>query len=132
MKTKVTAIIERSPDGEYSIYTQEKLDKIGLHGYGATPEDAIKDFWEAYDEMKELLNGEVPDIEVTFKYDVASFLRAFRDILTLSGLQVVTGIHQKQLQHYLKGNSKPTEKTVKRIEQGVHDLAQKLSEIEFA
>lgn len=132
MKTKVTAIIERNSEGEYSIYTLEKLEKIGLHGYGATPEEAIKDFWEAYNEMKELLNGEVPEIDVTFKYDVASFLRAFRDILTLSGLQRVTGVHQKQLQHYLTGNSKPTKKSVEKIEQGVHELANKLSEIEFA
>lgn len=132
MKTKITAIIERSSDGEYSIYTREKLDKIGLHGYGPTPEEAIKDFWEAYDEMKELLNGDVPEIEVTFKYDVASFLREFKNILSLSGLEIVTGVHQKQLHHYLTGNSKPSKGSIEKIERGVHDLAQKLSEIEFA
>ncbi|MBR5716718.1 MAG: hypothetical protein IKX59_09040 [Bacteroidales bacterium] len=131
MKTKITAIIERNPDGEYSIYTQEKLGKVGLHGYGPTPEDAIKDFWVAYDEMKELLNGDVPEIDVSFKYDVASFLREFKNILSLSGLQIVTGIHQKQLHHYLTGTSKPTKGSIEKIERGVHELAHKLSEIEF-
>lgn len=64
---KVTAIIERSKDGLYSIYTEEETGNIGLHGFGDTPEEAIKDFWEAYEEMKELCD--VPKIDVTFKND---------------------------------------------------------------
>lgn len=129
---KVTAIIERSPDGEYAIYTLEKTGKMGLHGYGSTPEEAKKDFWEAYDEIKEILNGDVPEIDVTFKYDVASFLRDYKDVLSMSGLQRVTGINQKQLQHYLTGHRHPSEATVRKIEKGVHALADKLREVEFA
>lgn len=129
---KVTAIIERSPDGEYAIYTKEKTGKMGLHGYGPTPEEAKKDFWEAYEDIKDVLNGDVPEIEVTFKYDVASFLRDFKDVLSMSGLQKVTGINQKQLQHYLSGHRHPSEATVRKIEEGVHALADKLREVEFA
>lgn len=66
---KVTAIIERGKDGLYSIYTEEETGNIGLHGFGDTPEEAINDFWESYEEMKELLNGNVPEIDVTFKND---------------------------------------------------------------
>ncbi len=129
---KVTAVIERSSDGEYAIYTREITGKMGLHGYGPTPEDAKRDFWKAYEEIKEILNGDAPEIEVTFKYDVASFLMDFKDVLSLSGLQVVTGINRKQLQHYLSGHRHPSEATVRKIEQGVHDLADRLRDVEFA
>ena len=129
---QITAIIERSADGEYAIYTQETFEKFGLHGYGSTPEEAKQDFWTAYEEIKDILKDEVPEIKVTFKYDVASFLRDFKDVLSMSGLQIVTGINQKQLQHYLSGHRRPSEATVRKIEQGVHDLATKLREVEFA
>lgn len=128
----VTAIIERSPDGEYAIYTQETFEKFGLHGYGSTPEKAKNDFWSAYEEIKDMLKDEVPEIKVTFKYDVASFLMDFKDVLSLSGLQEVTGINRKQLQHYCSGLRHPSEATVRKIEQGVHALANRLREVEFA
>lgn len=132
MERTVTAIIERSPDGEYAIYTHETFEKFGLHGYGSTPEEAKRDFWTAYEEIKEILKDEVPEIKVTFKYDVASFLRDYKDVLSMSGLQRVTGINQKQLQHYLTGHRHPSEATVRKIEQGVHALADKLREVKFA
>ena len=128
----ITAVIERSSDGEYAIYTLETFEKFGLHGYGSTPEEAKRDFWTAYEEIKDILKDEVPEIKVTFKYDVASFLRAFKDVLSMSGLQIVTGINQKQLQHYLSGHRRPSDATVRKIEQGVHALADKLREVEFA
>lgn len=69
MVTKITAIIERNPDGTlYSIYTEEDIEKIGLHGYGSTPEEAINDFWLAYDELKEMVD-DIPEISVTFKHN---------------------------------------------------------------
>lgn len=68
MITKITAIIERSKDGLYSIYTEEEIKGIGLHGYGLTPEEAINDFWLAYDELKEMVE-DIPEISVTFKHN---------------------------------------------------------------
>lgn len=70
MVTKITAIIERNSDGLYSIYTEEEIKSvgiIGLHGYGSTPEEAINDFWLAYDELKEMVD--IPEISVTFKHN---------------------------------------------------------------
>lgn len=68
MVTKITAIIERNSDGLYSIYTEEKIENVGLHGYGSTPEEAIEDFWLAYDELKEMVE-DIPEISVTFKHN---------------------------------------------------------------
>ncbi len=69
MVTKITATIERSSDGLYSIYTEEKIkENVGIHGYGSTPKEAIEDFWLAYDELKEMVD-DIPEISVTFKHN---------------------------------------------------------------
>lgn len=133
MAMKVTAIIERSDDGSYGIYTEESFEKFALFGYGDTPKAAIEDFYIAHKEMQEELGADVvPEIEVSFKYDVASFLKTYCYPLTLAGLQVITGVNQKQLQHYLSGHRKPTDSTKKKIEKGVHDFAEMLLNVEFA
>lgn len=130
---KVTAVIERSIEGFYSIYTKEETGKFGLFGYGDTPEEAKKDFYDSIEEMKEEPGSEIlNDIEVSFVYDVASFLQEYRKKLSLAGLQLITGINQKQLNHYLTGHRNPSEKTVKKIEEGVHAFAEALKEVEFA
>ncbi len=126
---KVTAIIERGIDGLYAIYTKETTGKAGIHGFGSTPEEAKNDFRVAYEEIKEIMPNDVPEIEVTFKYDVVSFLR---DVINLPVLHDVTGISKKRLQLYATGERKLTSSTVKRIEQGVHILADKLKEIQLA
>ena len=132
MATKVTAIIERGSDGSYSIYTVESFEKFGLFGYGETPEKAKEDFWESYGELKEMMPDDVPEIDVNFKYDVASFLQEYRDEFSLSGLEVVTGVNQKQLQHYLSGHRKPSKTTIMKIQFGVREFAKKLANVEFA
>jgi len=133
MKKKITAIIERASDGSYSVYTLEDFDDFMLAGYGATPEAAIADFWEVHKELRKDLGAEVvPEIDVTFRYDVASFLRKFKDEFSMSGLQAITGINQKQLHHYLSGHSRPSASTVQKIQAGIAEFAKELTEIQFA
>lgn len=132
MALSVTAIIERSSESYYTIHTVEHFDKFGLYGYGETPEKAKEDFWASYNEIKEMMHDDVPEIEVSFKYDVASFLQEYRDKLSLSGLEAITGVNQKQLQHYLSGRRKPSATTINRIQEGVHAFAERLKSVEFA
>jgi PDZ domain-containing secreted protein len=129
---KVTAIIERAKDGTYNIYTQEDVARFGMMGYGDTVQAAKDDFFALYKEYKEMYGDEMPDLEVTFKYDVASFLQSVSKRFSLAGLQTITGINQKQLGHYLSGHRKPSAATVKKIEESVHQFAQELSEYSFA
>lgn len=132
MTLSVTAIIERSSANYYSIYTIEHFEKFGLLGYGETPEKAKEDFWKSYNELKEMMPDDLPEIEVSFKYDVASFLKEYRDEFSLSGLEAITGVNQKQLQHYLSGRRKPSATTINRIQEGIHTFADKLIAVEFA
>ena len=128
----VTAIIERASDGGYSVYIVEDFDKFVATGFGNTPEEAKEDLMIGLEELREDLGDAVPQMNITFKYDIASFLQEYRDKLSLSGLQTITGVNRKQLQHYLSGYRHPSSKTVEKIEQGVHDFAAKLKDLQFA
>ena len=41
-----------------------------------------------------------------FQYDTASFLQYYSKILSLAGLERLTGVNQGQLSHYLTGRRK--------------------------
>ena len=108
----------------------------GVYGAGETVEDARKNVLEGLrlyieqnkDNLPEILKG---DYEIEFKYDVQSFLKRYSKHLSLSGLEIVTGINQKQLSHYVTGLKNPRKNTVRKIEKSIHDFAKDLSEVNF-
>ena len=128
----VTAIIERASDGGYAIYMLESFEKFGAYGFGDTPEEAKEDLFIAIEELREELGDDVPQMNITFKYDTTSFLREYLDKFGFSGLQTITGLKRKQLQNYLLYNRHPSPKTVVKIEQAVHDFASKLRDLQLA
>ena len=108
----------------------------GVYGAGETVEDARKNVLEGLKLYIEQNNGNLPEIlkgdyDIEFKYDVQSFLKRYSKQLSLSGLEVVTGINQKQLSHYVTGRKSPRKNTVKKIEQSIHDFAKDLSQVHF-
>lgn len=132
---KVKAFIEKGNDGIYSVYVDlDNTLNYGVHGTGNTPKEAIDDFVSAYDSMKEFYNEKGKEfIEAKFHYiyDVASFLSYYNRILSLAGLEKITGINQGQLSHYVTGKRKPSKITVEKIERNLHDFAKELNQIEF-
>ena len=128
----VTAIIERASDGGFATYMLESFEKFGAHGFGNTAEEAKEDLFVAIEEFREMLGDDVPQMNITFKYDITSFLAEYRDKFGLSGLQIITGLKRKRLQEYLSGERHPSPKTVRKIEQGVHDFASKLMDLQLA
>lgn len=127
----VTAIIERASDGGYSIYMLESFEKFAAFGFGDTPEEAKEDLFIGIEELREELGDDVPQMNITFKYDITSFLEEYRDKFGLSGLQIITGLNRKRLQEYLSGQRHPSPKTVRIIEQSVHDFASKLKDLQL-
>ena len=89
--------------------------------YGLIVEEAKEDFLEAYNETIELF-GEEENLTFVFAYDTSSFLQAFSKKFSLAGLQEITGINRKQLSHYVTGHSKPSAKTVAKIESVLKDF----------
>lgn len=126
----INAIIERTEDGFCSIYTKEETGRFGLFGYGPSPEEAKKDFFSLIEDFKKEEDASIlQDLDVVFHYDVSCFLQEYKKKLSLSGLEVITGINQRQLQHYLSGHRKPSKVTVERICAGVLDFAKALESI---
>ena len=128
----VTAIIERASDGGFATYMLEDFEKFGAHGFGNTAEEAKEDLFVAIEELREILGDDVPQMNITFKYDITSFLAEYRDKFGLSGLQIITGLNRKRLQEYLSGERLPSPKTVRKIEQSVHNFASKLKDLQLA
>ena len=128
----VTAIIERASDGGFATFMLEDFEKFAAHGFGNTAEEAKEDLFVAIEEFREMLGDDVPQMNITFKYDITSFLAEYRDKFGLSGLQIITGLNRKRLQEYLSGERHPSPKTVRKIEQSVHDFASKLKDLQLA
>lgn len=63
------------------------------------------------------------EYEVIYKFDVASVLAYYKGILSFSALERITGINQKQLNHYAAGISKPRPQQEEKIRTGLHNLA---------
>ncbi|MDD4158361.1 MAG: helix-turn-helix transcriptional regulator [Proteiniphilum sp.] len=116
------------PDKEYGL-------SFGLLGEGHSVQECINDFYGSVNEMKEYYvktGKEFPaDLEFSFKYDTASFLAHYSDMLSLAGLEKITGINQRQLSHYLNGVKKPRQETIQKIETGIHRFANELSQVNF-
>ena len=131
---KVLACIEQNKDGFYSVYTNEDFP-FGFFGEGDTAQEAIDDFKAVYAAMKENYeqdhNTRIEDVEFVFKYDMHSFLSAYRGILTLAGLQRLTGISQQQLSQYLNGTRHASPKTAERMQQSIQAFASQLQNVQF-
>ncbi len=115
------------PEKEYGL-------TFGLFGEGKSVDECIEVFYISAEEMKEYYNEigkEFPELEFNFMYDTASFLSHYSNVLSLAGLEKITGVNQRQLSHYLNGVKKPRAVTIKKIEKGIHKFATELSRVHF-
>ena len=131
---QVTAIIETGPDHCFSIFVGDDDYPYGILGTGDTIAEAKEDFMAGYEEMRECIQDsgeEFVEAEFVFRYDIPSFLQEFAFAFTLAGLERITGINQKQLEHYVSGYRKPSAKTIKKMEEGIHRFSEQLGMIHF-
>jgi predicted RNase H-like HicB family nuclease len=132
---KIIVTIELA-DNNYAAYI-EKLP--GCVSTGAT-----------FDELKENINeaiefhlagmredgDEIPvefsgKYELAFHFDIESLLNHYKGIFTNSALERITGINQRQLQHYASGLSKPRAEQTKKIQEALHRLGKELLVVEL-
>lgn len=134
---KIDVIIETGSDKRFEAYIDPDKEyglTFGLLGEGKSVQQCIEDFHESANEMKVYyteIGKEFPELEFTFKYDTASFLSHYSEMLSLAGLETITGINQRQLSHYLNGVKKPRMGTIEKIENGIHQFANELSKVRF-
>ncbi len=132
----VEIIITRAKKERYeaNLVDPQKLN-FGLFGEGKSVEETIKDFYVCVEEMRVAqheLGKSFPDkLEFKFVYDTPSFLEYYSEKLSLAGLGRITGINRKQLSHYLTGRSRPSERTIRKIEKSLREFGKELSQVNF-
>ena len=132
---KVNAVIEKASDGNYSIYMDADDMSYLVTGTGKTVKEAKKVFEDGYEDIKKYYKekGEAfEEAEFCYQYDIPSFLQEYAYLITLPGLERVTGVNQKQLGHYISGYRHPSAQTAKKIEEGIRKLGQVFSSVKFA
>lgn len=124
---KVIIIIERSKDF-YWAYAQ---NVEGVSGGGATVAEAKKNALFGLELQKEL--GNIPNVKyaITYKFDTQSLLNYYNKIISNAGMERLTGINQKQIQHYATGLKKPRQAQVKKIKTALHTLGKELMAVEL-
>ncbi|MFV0396998.1 MAG: helix-turn-helix domain-containing protein [Bacteroidales bacterium] len=133
---RVNLFVEKGDDGTYGVYIDLEENKLtyGIIGEGRSAKEAIDDFHRSYAEMKELYKEEgkrFEEVEFVLKYDLPSFLQYYSKILSLAGMERLTGVNQTQLSHYISGFRKPSKKTSEKIESALHSLGKELCQVEF-
>ena len=131
---KVKIYIEKGTD-EFSACMDDSSLSYSCIGTGKTVAEAVEDFKDAYEEMRTYyasIGKKFEEIEMEFRYDVPSFLQEFAYAFSLSSLERITGINQKQLGHYISGYRKPSRKTILKIEAGIQRFGEHLASVRFA
>lgn len=129
----IKIIIERSNDS-YSAYAE---NVAGIYGHGNTVDEAKQSALTGIELLKKYNQQEnIPPIlkgnyEIVFKFDAESFLNFYKKIFTNAALERMTGINQKQFQHYASGLKKPRQAQVKKIETAIHSLGKELMSVEL-
>lgn len=130
--TTIEAIIERAKDGTFDIFCRDEI----FSGAGKSIEEAKKDLIRQMEFYKETALKEGfkypafldDQYEIIYRIDAPSLIQYYvgAGVFSLSGLERVTGISQKQLWSYLNG-TRPRRRQAERIEAGFRALSRDLS-----
>lgn len=130
---KISIIIERGKD-QYAAYAE---NIPGIYGAGDTPQEAkasvinaIKLFVK-HNQAKKIPAALRGEHELVYTFDTQSLLNYYKGLFTKSGLERLTGINQKQLQHYSSGLKKPRPAQIKKIKQALHALGNELAAVDL-
>ncbi|PXY39300.1 HicB family protein [Flavobacterium cheongpyeongense] len=124
----IKIIIEKT-DNLFSAYA---VNVEGIYAGGETVEEVKKSVLDSIRLIKEYNTSEnIPtvlkgDYEIVYQFDTVSLLSYYKGVFTNSALERITGINQKQIQHYASGHRKPNEATTKKIETALHKLGEEL------
>lgn len=66
------------------------------------------------------------DYKLVFELEMSALLHKLDGILTRAALSRVTGIHEKQLGHYMSGHRNPRPKQREKIIEGIHRIGKEL------
>jgi hypothetical protein len=131
MKT-IVINIERSDD----LFCAWATKVPGVTGAGTTAFAAKSSLLKSIQLLKKYNKAQVPsillgDYQLKYKFDMESFLQYYKPIFTHASMERLSGINQKQLQHYASGLKKPRTLQKKKIEMTLHLLGKELLSVSF-
>ncbi len=111
----------------------------GCVATGDTPNEIMQNIKEAIDFHVESSiedNDPIDDVfkgqyDLVVKFDTVSLLNYYKGIFSNAALHRITGINEKQLQHYSSGLKKPRPAQREKIETGLHKLGKELLAVEL-
>lgn len=136
MVNKVKAIVEKGPDGLYSIHSDDHFGNSYFGGYGDSVEKAKADFLESIKEAikeQEAEGQTAPQLEsinIEYRYDLPSFFNYF-DFINVSKFAEYVGINESKMRAYKSGVSYPGEKTTSKIFKAVKEIGKELCVASF-
>ena len=128
---KIKIVVERAEDGTFSAYA-DNVAKI--YGMGDTIDDVKKSVISCIEILKGFEDCPAAlkkSFDLVYKFDTRSFLNYYSGIFTYAALERITGINQKQIQHYATGIKKPRNEQSQKIEKALHGLGSELLAIEL-
>jgi hypothetical protein len=125
-------VIEKNPDGFWAYAENEN----GIIGGGDTVQACKQDILDCIDTLKEVDAPNRPEFlnapyQIVYRFDTQSLFAFYKGIFTNAALEKLTGINQKQLQHYASGHRKPRINQLKKIQHALHQLGQELIAVEI-
>lgn len=124
---KAVVIIEKDENG-YGAFIENV--KSTIIGEGKSVSEAKADLLHSYEEVKasylergEPVPAELRDLTFEYKYDVSALFNAF-DFLNVSKFAEKIGISPSLMRHYKSGDTYISAAQAKKIETGLHQVAQ--------
>lgn len=131
MKT-VRAILSKGPDD-----FEARFEGVeGVRGVGDTPTVALENLIDAMARYAQN-SADAPawikegSYQIQYKFDIQSLLHYYKGIFTNAALERMTGINQKQIQHYASGTKKPRPEQLRKIEAAFKKLGSELLAVEL-
>jgi hypothetical protein len=129
---QIKIIIEKSAN-HYSAFA-ENIE--GIYGSGSSVLEAKNSIIESIKLFKKYNKTRIPKIlqqeyELIYKFDTQSFLNYYKGIFSNASLERITGIKQKQIQHYASGLKKPRLAQKQKIQNSLKELAAELLTFEL-
>jgi predicted RNase H-like HicB family nuclease len=130
---KTIALIERGEDGTFGVFTPDL--KSTIIGTGETVAEAKTDFensvretLQMFAELGRPVPEELRDLEFEYKWDIASVFNYF-DWINVSKFAAAIGITPSLMRYYKKKGAYLSNAQTRKIEVGLHLLADELKAI---
>ncbi|MGX7687145.1 hypothetical protein ACWA1C_08285 [Flectobacillus roseus] len=134
VKNEINIILEKSID---SIWGRVKIGNSLISENAATEEAVLEGIKFQLRNLKnrkdipiEINELNLEELKVTYCYDLTQFFEVF-NVLKISAFSKYCDINPSQLRQYVSGVYHPSEKQIKKIQNGLEKLRQDLSKIEL-